>query len=102
MTTKERYRAEHRGSDREGKGEVVAGKLDDRGRRRSIRLSHPAGIAWGINAAETGVNILRGIRRPDGADEAEGSRNRKNTKRPRRSSESWRTSQQSRMKSGAC
>lgn len=29
-------------------------------------------IAWGVNAAETGVNILRGIRRPDGADEAEG------------------------------
>ena len=27
-------------------------------------------IAWGVNAAETGVNVLRGIRRPDGADEA--------------------------------
>jgi hypothetical protein len=27
-------------------------------------------IAWGVNAAGTGVNILRGIRRPDGADEA--------------------------------
>jgi hypothetical protein len=26
-------------------------------------------IAWGVNAAGTGVNILRGIRRPDGADE---------------------------------
>jgi hypothetical protein len=26
-------------------------------------------IAWGVNAAETGVNILRGVRRPDGADE---------------------------------
>lgn len=26
-------------------------------------------IAWGINAAGTGVNILRGIRRPDGTDE---------------------------------
>ena len=30
---------------------------------------HPQGIAWGVNAAETGVNILRGVRRPDGADE---------------------------------
>ena len=30
---------------------------------------HPRGIAWGVNAAETGVNILRGIRRPDGSDE---------------------------------
>jgi hypothetical protein len=29
-------------------------------------------IAWGVNAAKTGVNILRGIRRPDGTDEAEG------------------------------
>jgi hypothetical protein len=27
-------------------------------------------IAWGVNAAESGVNILRGIRRPDGVDEA--------------------------------
>ena len=29
-------------------------------------------IAWGINSTETGINILRGIRRPDGQDEAEG------------------------------
>ena len=29
-------------------------------------------IAWGINAAETGINVWRGIRRPDGEDEAEG------------------------------
>jgi hypothetical protein len=29
-------------------------------------------IAWGINSAETGINVRRGIRRPDGADEAEG------------------------------
>jgi hypothetical protein len=27
-------------------------------------------VAWGVNAAETGVSILRGVRRPDGADEA--------------------------------
>jgi hypothetical protein len=31
---------------------------------------HTRGIAWGVNAAETGVNILRGVRRPDGSDEA--------------------------------
>jgi hypothetical protein len=30
---------------------------------------HGASIAWGVNAAESGVNVLRGIRRPDGADE---------------------------------
>ena len=27
-------------------------------------------IAWGVNAAQTEVNVLRGIRRPDGVDEA--------------------------------
>jgi hypothetical protein len=27
-------------------------------------------IAWGVNAAGTGFNILRGVRRPDGVDEA--------------------------------
>jgi hypothetical protein len=27
-------------------------------------------IAWGVNAAQTGVNVLRGVRRPDGTDEA--------------------------------
>ena len=31
-----------------------------------------AGMAWGVNAAKTGVNILRGIRQPDGSDIAEG------------------------------
>jgi len=31
---------------------------------------HPRGIAWGLNAAGSGVNILRAVRRPDGADEA--------------------------------
>jgi hypothetical protein len=31
---------------------------------------HTAGIAWGVNAAQTGVNVLRGVRRPDGGDEA--------------------------------
>jgi len=27
-------------------------------------------IAWGVNAAGTGVNVLRGIRQPVGTDEA--------------------------------
>jgi hypothetical protein len=31
---------------------------------------HSRGIAWGVNEAGTGVNILRGIRRSGGADEA--------------------------------
>ena len=33
---------------------------------------HGEGIGWGVNAHESGLNILRGIRRPDGSDEAEG------------------------------
>jgi hypothetical protein len=32
---------------------------------------HEGRIAWGVNAAQTGVNIWRGIRLPDGRDEAE-------------------------------
>jgi hypothetical protein len=31
---------------------------------------HPRGIAWGVNALQSGGNILRGVRRPDGSDEA--------------------------------
>ena len=31
---------------------------------------HRDGIAWGVNTAGSGVNILRGIRRPDGTDKA--------------------------------
>lgn len=31
---------------------------------------HSRGFAWGVNEAGTGVNILRGIRRLNGADEA--------------------------------
>ena len=27
-------------------------------------------FAWGVNAAQTGVNVLRGVRRSDGVDEA--------------------------------
>jgi hypothetical protein len=30
---------------------------------------HREGIAWGVTD-QTGVNLLRGIRRPDGTDEA--------------------------------
>ena len=35
-----------------------------------MRAAWPEGrIAWGVNAPGTGVNVLRGIRRPDGSDE---------------------------------
>jgi len=29
-------------------------------------------IAWGVNTEKEGINILRGLRRPDGADEEVG------------------------------
>ena len=32
---------------------------------------HGEGVAWGVNAPGSGLNILRGVRRPDGVDEAE-------------------------------
>jgi hypothetical protein len=32
--------------------------------------SHPDGVAWGVNAARSGVNVLRGVRLPDGRDVA--------------------------------
>jgi len=32
-------------------------------------FAHPTGgIAWGVNSAEEGINIWRGVRRPDGKD----------------------------------
>jgi len=31
---------------------------------------HQRGIAWGVNAAGSGVNIVRCVRRPDCTDEA--------------------------------
>src|SRR5271166_5398389 len=71
MIAKERYRREI---------EEVIAKAKARWSRESLTVAdgaeayaypHPAGIAWGVNAPETGFNILRGLRRPDGADEAE-------------------------------
>jgi hypothetical protein len=48
------------------KRETVAG--DDGA--KAYAYPHDRGIVWGVNAAGTGVNILRGVRRPDGVDEA--------------------------------
>jgi hypothetical protein len=33
---------------------------------------HEGRIAWGVNTEKEGINILRAVRRPDGADEAVG------------------------------
>ena len=52
----------------------AAGKcfLDMLGVFAEFETNRGGGREWGVNAPETGVNILCGIRRPDGADEAEG------------------------------
>ena len=72
MTIKERYRAAIEEVIAKAKAKWSRESLTTAGGMEIYAYPHPAGIAWGINAAETGVNILRGIRRPDGADEAEG------------------------------
>ena len=72
-TTKERYHQEIEAAIAKAKSwrEVVTVIADDGA--EAYAYPKPEGlIAWGVNAAETGVNVLRGIRRPDGADEAEG------------------------------
>jgi len=73
VSTKERYRAELEEVIAKAKSwrEVVTVTAEDGA--EVYAYQKPQGrIAWGVNAAETGVNILRGIRRPDGEDEAEG------------------------------
>ena len=73
MTTKERYRAELEEVIAKAKSwrDVVTVTAADGA--EIYAYARPEGrIAWGVNAPETGVNILRGIRRPDGTDEAEG------------------------------
>ena len=103
MTIKQRYSRELAEVIAKAKARWSRESLTTAGGVEIYAYPHPAGITWGINAAETGVNISRGIRRPDGADEAEGLTTKlEQEERPRRISESWRTSQQSRLKSGAC
>jgi hypothetical protein len=73
MSTKERYLAEIEAAISKAKSwrEVVTVIAND-GAEAYAYPKPGSRIAWGVNAAETGVNILRGIRRPDGADETEG------------------------------
>ena len=58
--------------------EAAIGKAKARHQRETVSASdgaeayacpHPRGIAWGVNASD-GFNLLRGVRRPDGSDEA--------------------------------
>ena len=51
--------------------EVVTVIADDGAEAYAYRKQQ-GHIAWGVNAPETSVNILRGVRLPDGSDEAEG------------------------------
>ena len=71
MTIKERYSREIEEVIAKAKAKWSRESLTTAGGAEIYAYPHPAGIAWGVNAAETGVNILCGIRRPDGADEAE-------------------------------
>jgi hypothetical protein len=71
--TKQRYRRQIETAIAKAKSwrEVVTVTADDGA--EAYAYQKPQGrIAWGVNAPETGVNILCGIRRPDGVDEAEG------------------------------
>ena len=58
--------------------EAAIGKAKASRKRETVSASdgaeayacpHPRGIAWGVNASD-GFNLLRGVRQPDGADEA--------------------------------
>ena len=61
--------------------EAAVGKAKATHQRETVSASdgaevyacpHPRGIAWGVNDASGGFNQLRGVRRPDGIDEAVG------------------------------
>ena len=70
MTTEQRYHRELEEVIAKAKvwREVVIVPANDGA--EIYAYARPEGrIAWGVNAAETGVNILRGVRRPDGAEE---------------------------------
>ena len=70
-STKQRYRREIEEAIAKAKAwrEIVTVIADDGA--EAYAYQKPEGrIAWGVNAPGTGVNVLRGIRRPDGSDEA--------------------------------
>lgn len=73
MTTKQRYSAAI--EDAIGKARFSRSRATVTAEDGTEAYAHPkpeGRIAWGVNAFGTGVNVLRGIRRPDGEDEAEG------------------------------
>ena len=72
MTTKERYTREIDEAIAFARFSHSRATVTAEDGSEAYAYPHQRGIAWGVNAAETGVNILRGIRRPDGENEAEG------------------------------
>ena len=72
MSTKERYRAEIEDAIAKARfSRSRATVTAEDGQGDVYAYPHRDGIAWGVNGPE-GVNILRGIRRDDGSDIAEG------------------------------
>jgi hypothetical protein len=73
MITKERYRREIEDAIALARFSRSRATVTTEDGAEIYAYPKPEGlIAWGINSAKTGINVLRGIRRPDGADEAEG------------------------------
>jgi hypothetical protein len=73
MTTKQRYSREIEDAIANARSSSSKITVTTEDGAEIYAYPKPEGlIAWGINSAETGINVWRGIRRPDGADEAEG------------------------------
>jgi len=70
MSTKEKYRVEIEAAITKARFSRESATVRAEDGSEIYAYPEPEGcIAWGVNAAETGVNILRRIRWPDGADE---------------------------------
>ena len=73
MTTKQRYSREIEDAIGKARFSRSRATVTTEDGAEIYAYPKPEGlIAWGINSAETGINVWRGIRRPDGEDEAEG------------------------------
>ena len=72
MTTKSRYAAQIDATIAHARFSHARATVKAEDGSEAYAYPHRDGTAWGLNAAETGVNMLRGIRRPDDTDIAEG------------------------------
>ena len=57
----ETFGRQPRDRERDRQGALLALKA-------TVKAEDGTEVAWGVNAAETGVNVLPGIGRPDGTD----------------------------------